>query len=148
MPLITPVQSATSADALSAPSPLKRSRAFLDSLQTALWSRLLFGLILVAISSALIFPNLRNVRSWADKQGFDGEMDEAFFARPEVVDLLRDEVKQQNEKLGAGYLRVKAFAVLPHELSLEKGELTPSMKVVRWTRPSAISALPRFPAPA
>jgi long-subunit acyl-CoA synthetase (AMP-forming) len=33
--------------------------------------------------------------------------------------------------VGARYLRVKAFSILPRELSLENGELTPSMKVVR-----------------
>jgi len=80
---------------------------------------------------ALIFPNLRNLRSWADQQGMEGALDEAFLGRREVRELFRDEVRQQNDKLGAGYLRVKAFAILSQELTLEKGELTPSMKVVR-----------------
>lgn len=80
---------------------------------------------------ALIFPNLRNLKSWASQQGIEGELADSFFHRPEVLDLFRDEVEQQNEKLGASYLRVKAFAILPEELTLEKGELTPSMKVVR-----------------
>ncbi len=80
---------------------------------------------------ALLFPNLRNLRSWAQERQIAGELDAAFFARPDVHQLFRDEVKHQNEKLGAGYLRVKAFTVLPRELTLESGELTPSMKVVR-----------------
>ncbi len=80
---------------------------------------------------ALLFPNMRNLRSWADEQGIDGTLDEAFFLRPEVRDLFRQEVEEQNLKLGAGYLRVKAFAILPRELTLEAGQLTPSMKVVR-----------------
>lgn len=79
----------------------------------------------------LLVPNLRNLASWAESHKVEDPMDEAFFQREEVRALFHDEVKHQNEKLGAAYLRVKAFTVLPRELSLERGELTPSMKVVR-----------------
>lgn len=80
---------------------------------------------------ALIFPNMRNLRSWADQEGVAGKMDEAFFLRPDVRDLFKSEVLEHSAKLGAGYLKVKAFSVLAKELSLEAGELTPSMKVIR-----------------
>jgi long-chain acyl-CoA synthetase len=81
--------------------------------------------------SALLFPNLKNLRSWADAKGLDTKLDEAFFHRPDVRELFRLEVEEQNEKMGAGYMRVRAFTVVPRELSVEGGELTPSMKVIR-----------------
>ena len=34
-------------------------------------------------------------------------------------------------ELDPKYLRVKAFVIIPHELTIENGCLTPSMKVVR-----------------
>jgi long-subunit acyl-CoA synthetase (AMP-forming) len=80
---------------------------------------------------ALIFPNIRNLESWAKENGKATPLDGGFFKSAEVRSLFREEVAAQNEKLGANYLKVKAFAVLPRELTLERGELTPSMKVVR-----------------
>lgn len=80
---------------------------------------------------ALIFPNMRALRSWADQEGISGKIDGAFFLRPEVRDLFRNEVAEHSARLGAGYLMVKAFSVLAKELSIEAGELTPSMKVIR-----------------
>lgn len=81
--------------------------------------------------AALVFPNMRNIESWASEKGVGGEIDEDFFLKQEVREAFREEVRHQNEKLGAAYLRVKAIAILPRELSLANGELTPSMKVVR-----------------
>jgi long-subunit acyl-CoA synthetase (AMP-forming) len=80
---------------------------------------------------ALLFPNMRNLESWAKEQGGDADLNGGFFKDPEVRNLFRREVAAQNDKLGANYLKVKAFSVLPKELTLENGELTPSMKVVR-----------------
>ena len=84
-----------------------------------------------AYVAALLFPNVRNLQSWAVENGLHGELEDHFFHRPEVLDLFREEVEEQNLRLGPGYLRVKAFAVVPQELTLERGELTPSMKVCR-----------------
>ena len=65
---------------------------------------------------------MRNLRSWADQEGIKGKIDEAFLLRSEVRKLFLQDVEEQNGKLGAGYLKVKAFCVLAKELALEAGD--------------------------
>ena len=48
----------------------------------------------------------------------------------EVVALLQKEVDDQNSSLG-NFERIKKFTLLPSELTIEKGEITPTMKLKR-----------------
>ena len=52
------------------------------------------------------------------------------FPDPDVNTLIRSEVDSSMEQF-SNYERIKEFALLPRLLSLEKGELTPTLKVVR-----------------
>ena len=49
---------------------------------------------------------------------------------PEVGELVRKHVAETNAQL-ASYETIKNFAILPEDFTIEKGELTPSMKVKR-----------------
>ncbi len=51
-------------------------------------------------------------------------------ARPEVHELMMERVEAVNQQL-SNFERVKKVAILDHELSLETGQLTPSLKVKR-----------------
>ncbi|PIS10032.1 MAG: long-chain fatty acid--CoA ligase, partial [Bdellovibrio sp. CG10_big_fil_rev_8_21_14_0_10_47_8] len=47
-----------------------------------------------------------------------------------VLELVRKAVAEANTHL-ASYETIKRFAILPHDLTVESGELTPSLKVKR-----------------
>ena len=79
--------------------------------------------------SALITLDPEAAAAWAREQGLPTEM--AALARHEKAHAL---IKQYIDQLNSGlanYERIGKFAILPAELTLEAGELTPSMKVKR-----------------
>ncbi len=80
--------------------------------------------------SALIIPNFDSLYRWAQqhKIGYNSSRD--LVARPEVTQMLMERVELVNQQL-SNFERVKKIAVLDHELSLETGQLTPSLKVKR-----------------
>ena len=49
---------------------------------------------------------------------------------PAVIDLIEEHVEQLNSQLER-WETIKKFVILPHDLTIEDGELTPSMKVRR-----------------
>jgi len=55
---------------------------------------------------------------------------EALVGRPDAVALFETVVERVNQGL-AQFERIKKFALLPEEFSIERGELTPTMKVRR-----------------
>ncbi len=80
---------------------------------------------------ALLFPNVRNLEAWARERGREAAPLADLIADPEVLALFRNEMEERNAAIEPSYLRVRAFVVVPVELTIEAGELTPSMKVVR-----------------
>ncbi|MCP5050769.1 MAG: long-chain fatty acid--CoA ligase [bacterium] len=80
---------------------------------------------------ALLFPNFRQLEQWAEDkgetlpQGWDLSKDN------EIQNIFRQEIETNMQELNPKYIRVKAFVIVPETLSIEKGELTPSMKVIR-----------------
>ncbi len=81
--------------------------------------------------ASLLFPNFRNLEMWARKKGLKGKVGKDFCRTSAVRELFREEVETGNAKMDARYLRVRAFSIVPRELTIENGDLTPSMKVVR-----------------
>jgi len=80
---------------------------------------------------ALLVPNFRRVREWAETQGLALPQDDAgLAARDEVLKLMRGEVERVSERL-ADYEKPHGLALLDHELTVESGELTPTLKVKR-----------------
>lgn len=80
---------------------------------------------------ALIVPRFAALRETAQAQGLALPEDDGAVARsPEAVRLVRAEVERLSERL-ADYERPHGIALLDHELTVESGELTPTLKVKR-----------------
>jgi len=81
--------------------------------------------------SALITLDEEAVRKWAQESGLDGSMSYAqLSSHQKVRELIQPFVNKLNAELPS-YETVKKFALLPKDLSLDDGELTPSLKVKR-----------------
>lgn len=81
---------------------------------------------------ALMTLDEDNAASWAQEQGLDlrGRGLAALSNHPKLYELLQGHVDGVNREL-ARVEQVKRFAVLDRNLSIEAGELTPSLKVKR-----------------
>ena len=80
--------------------------------------------------SALITLDADNVRRWAAERGLElgGRVDLA--GHPAVLELIEREIAERNREL-ASFESVKKFRILPRDLSIETGELTPTLKPKR-----------------
>ena len=79
---------------------------------------------------ALISPNSEELESWAKAQGIEFESIEELTRHPKVLELYQKVLENVNAGL-ARYEQVKKFRVLPEMLSVEAGQLTPTLKVKR-----------------
>ncbi len=80
--------------------------------------------------SALIVPSFEAVEAYLKDAGKSVSGNEAMAEHPDVLALLTAEVSNAMEAF-SNYERVKEFAVLPRLFTIEEGELTPTLKVVR-----------------
>jgi len=80
--------------------------------------------------SALLVPDFDALKGWAERQGLGAPGHEELIANPAVRDLIAREVEAVNAGL-AGFEQIVAWELLPNELTLETGELTPTQKVKR-----------------
>ena len=81
---------------------------------------------------ALIVPSFNALRDWVSKQGIDvepGDMN-AIIHHPKVLRLIRNEVDRLSGSR-ADFEKIHRFALLDHGFTVERGELTPTMKVRR-----------------
>ncbi len=79
---------------------------------------------------ALISPNQEELERWARERGIEFGSFEELTRHPEVERLYAEHVQSVNAHL-ARYEQVKKFRVLPLMLSVEGGQLTPTLKVKR-----------------
>ena len=70
------------------------------------------------------------ILAWAAGGELDGKSYAEVVAAPETQQLVEGYIKQLNEKLYR-WETIKKFAILPRDLSIEAGEITPSMKIKR-----------------
>jgi len=82
--------------------------------------------------TALIVPNWDKIKSWASRFKLKLPLDEKaeLASRPEVRELIKAEL----QRLSAGFAdfeKVHRFTILPNEITIEGGELTPTLKVRR-----------------
>ncbi|HEY8427851.1 MAG TPA: AMP-binding protein, partial [Sandaracinaceae bacterium] len=78
---------------------------------------------------ALIVPDGDGVRAWAAEIGLGGDLG-SLSRHPKVRALIAAEVERVNQGL-ASFEQVKRFEILDRDLTLERGELTPTGKVRR-----------------
>ena len=80
--------------------------------------------------AALIYPDWEMLRSYAQHKGLDLKSEAEFCRHPRILDLLQRQVDSVTADLSR-FERVKRVAVIPRELTVEGGELTPTLKVKR-----------------
>jgi len=81
--------------------------------------------------AALIFPNYRNLEDWAVKNNKTLPTGWELSRDPEIQALFRAEIDESMQELTPHYTHVKTFVIIPDELTIENGCLTPTMKVIR-----------------
>jgi long-chain acyl-CoA synthetase len=80
--------------------------------------------------AALVTLNRDQVAEEAKQEGVTFTHPEEMAAHPWVTALLRERIRQKNKEL-APYETVRSFRILAHEFAMEKGELTPTLKLRR-----------------
>jgi long-chain acyl-CoA synthetase len=80
--------------------------------------------------AALIVPNFEQLRAYAQHKGFTPGTPSELCADARILDLMQRQVDAQCADLSK-YERVKRVALLERELTIEGGELTPTLKVKR-----------------
>jgi long-chain acyl-CoA synthetase len=80
--------------------------------------------------AALIVPNWTELRAYAAYKGIAASTPEEFCRDERIRDLFERQVETQCAELSR-YERVKRVALLPCELSIEGGEMTPTLKIKR-----------------
>lgn len=80
--------------------------------------------------SALITLDPDAVAEWAAANGQAGKSYAEVIRSPEITALVQSQIDELNSKVNR-WESIKKFAILDHDLSIESGEITPSMKVKR-----------------
>ena len=80
--------------------------------------------------SALIVPDWEQLRAYAQLKGLNIHTPTEFCQHPRILDLFQRQVDSLTVDL-AQYERVKRIALLDKELTIEGGEMTPTLKIKR-----------------
>ncbi|MFF7736599.1 AMP-binding protein [Streptomyces sp. NPDC007984] len=80
--------------------------------------------------TALITLDQQSIMAWADRNGLRGRRYDEVCAAPQTQQLIREYVEAVNQGLQR-WQTIKKFTILPRDLTPERGEVTPSMKVRR-----------------
>jgi long-chain acyl-CoA synthetase len=84
--------------------------------------------------AALIVPQMDAIRAYARRQGIitekSGAEESELTSHPAIISLIEKEVETLTSDLSQ-YEKIKAVLLLPRELTVEGGELTPTLKVKR-----------------
>lgn len=80
--------------------------------------------------AALIVPNIEALKSYATLKGIRAESNEQLLRDPRIIDLIERQVAKYTPHL-AQFEKIKAVALIPTEMTVESGDLTPTLKVRR-----------------
>ena len=80
--------------------------------------------------TALVVPNLSQLRGWCRMHHIDTEDTEAMLRNPKVYEMMMKEVNSVQTDL-AEFEKIKKIALLPYHFSIMNGEVTNTMKVRR-----------------
>lgn len=81
-------------------------------------------------TAALIVPSFGNLRGWAAKNNVSATSNEELVKNPAVIDLFKQATDKYNQFF-SHIEQVKKFVLLPHEWTVNAGELTPTLKAKR-----------------
>jgi long-chain acyl-CoA synthetase len=82
--------------------------------------------------TALVTLDPDAMETWAEQHGHSGKPYEELVKLPEVRSMLEGHINELNSRLER-WETIKKFEILPTDLTVEDGDLTPSMKVKRRT---------------
>ncbi len=80
--------------------------------------------------SALIIPEYRLVEEYARANGIDFESREDLCRNEKIYNMMKERIDTLQQQL-AHYEQIKRFTLLPHHFSMERGELTNTLKLKR-----------------
>ena len=80
--------------------------------------------------SVLIVPDWEQLLAYAKLKGLNLREKEEFCRHPRIIDLFERQIAARTQDL-AQFEKIKRVALLDHELTVESGELTPTLKVKR-----------------
>lgn len=80
--------------------------------------------------SALIVPDFEALEKWAKDQNLSYGSHEELIGKPEVNDLIWEEIQRQQQHF-SDYEKIRKFSLLPEPFTIEGGQLTPTMKIKR-----------------
>ncbi|QQS27522.1 MAG: long-chain fatty acid--CoA ligase [Sphingobacteriales bacterium] len=80
--------------------------------------------------AALIVPSFLNLREWAKNEGLQFDDNQQIVDNEKIKNLISAEIETYNRHFGK-WEQIKKVTILPHEWSIETGELTPTMKLKR-----------------
>ncbi len=80
--------------------------------------------------SALIVPDFTMLEEYAAQQGIKAASREALCVNPTIIEMMQERMDTLQQGL-ASYERIKRFTLLPKPFSMEKGELTNTLKIRR-----------------
>ncbi len=115
----------TSGGKYIAPSPIE---------QMIVASRFVSQVVLVGserkFPAALVVPNFEQLESYIKHKNLDIETRAEFCQNPRIINLIERQIAELTANLSQ-YEKVKRIALLENELTVEGGELTPTLKVKR-----------------
>ena len=80
--------------------------------------------------SALIVPVYTLLEEYAREHNISFEDRDQLCGNPQIIEMMKERIDTLQQQL-AHYEQVKRFVLLPHHLSMEKGELTNTLKIRR-----------------
>ena len=80
--------------------------------------------------AALIAPNFDFFKEWLEKEEPRVTKKDDWLNLPKVLKLIQDEIKKINKSLGE-HEKIRKFKLIPNEFTIEKGELSSSLKLKR-----------------
>ncbi len=79
---------------------------------------------------ALIVPDIEKLKGWAKEKGLSVDPLPTLLTHPDVMALYRDEIAKLTQEI-KGYERVRNFALIAEDFSVDNGLLTPKMSLKR-----------------
>lgn len=80
--------------------------------------------------TALVVPNLPQLRAWAKSKGIQNDDSEELMRNPQVVEFVMSQIENYQRDI-ADFEKIKRITLLPHHFSIMNGEVTNTMKVRR-----------------